>query len=164
MEIPDVLRNLTVDDEPKLAFIATLLHDEPSGMIVKKTAFFDDHLLKEVLMAYRAKAGGASAFTEVQASKATFAKKIEYLGGLTLGEEAGRLRDLAVTKLGPMRNIRNLAAHKASLSSSEVEELYRDAGNRHLLADFPANFKAECSAVQAALQNLVTHPEFACST
>jgi hypothetical protein len=160
MEIPDVLRNLSVDDEPKLAFIATLLHDEPCGIIVKDTAFIDDVLLKDVLLAYHRVAGAAAGYTEAQVSKMTFDKKITTLAGLALSPDARPVRDLAVSKMTPMRKIRNKTAHKASLTSSEAEELWGDADNRQLLADFPDNFKAECAAVQRALQDLLNHANF----
>src|SRR4051812_21896486 len=42
MEIPDFLAEMTVDGEPKMAFIAALLHDESSGIIVNRIAFFDN--------------------------------------------------------------------------------------------------------------------------
>lgn len=44
-----------------MAFISTLLRDEPCGIIVKDTAFIDDNLLKDVLVACRRKPGGLSA-------------------------------------------------------------------------------------------------------
>ena len=160
MEIPDTLKKLTEKDEPKLAFIATLLHDGPCGVIVKDTAFFDDFLLKEVLLAYRRKAGAAAGYTEAQVPKMTFDTKISTLAGLKLRPDATTLRDLAVVKLTPMRKIRNKAAHKAGLTTPEVEELWADADNRHLLADFPTNFTAECAAVHGAPQDLLAHADF----
>jgi hypothetical protein len=160
MDIPDAIKNLTLEDEPKIAFIATLLHDEPCGIIVKGIAFFDDHLLKEVLLAYLRRGGSAAGYTEAQVGKMTFDAKITTLHGLPLSADAGLLRDLAVTKMTPMRKIRNKAAHKASLTSKEAEDLYADADNRQLLANFPKNFNAECAAVQTALQSLLVHPDF----
>lgn len=160
MDIPDALKGLTIDDEPKLAFIATLLHDQPCGVIIKDTAFIDDMLLKDVLLAYRRTAGAAAGYTEAQVPKMTFEKKITTLAGARLSSEARPLRDLAVAKMTPMRKIRNKAAHKAGLTSPEAEELWGDADNRQLLADFPVNFKAECAAVQVALQGLLVHTDF----
>jgi hypothetical protein len=89
-----------------------------------------------------------------------FDKKITTLAGLKLNPDACPLRDLAVTKMTPMRKIRNKTAHKASLTTPEAEELWADADNRHLLADFPVNFKAECAAVQGAIQDLLAYPDF----
>ena len=66
------------------------------GVIVKDTAFFDDVLLKEVLLAYRRKAGAAAGCTEAQVPKMTFDTKISTLAGLSLSADAARLRDLAV--------------------------------------------------------------------
>jgi len=160
MEIPDILKNLTLEDEPKLAFIATLLRDEPCGIIVKGTAFFDDFLLKEVLLAYRRKTGAAAGYTEAQVPKMAFDLKISTLAGLKLSPDATTLRDVAVTKMKPMRKIRNKAAHKASLTSSEAEELWGETENRHLLADFPDTFVAECAVVQSALRHLLDHADF----
>jgi hypothetical protein len=37
---------VTVDDEPEMASIATRLHDEPCGVIVRSIAFFDKVLLR----------------------------------------------------------------------------------------------------------------------
>lgn len=143
-----------------MAFIATLLHDEPCGIIVKGTAFIDDVMLKEVLIAYRRKAGAADGYTEAQVPKMTFAQKIDALANLPLSYDARPLRDMAVTKLTPMRKVRNKTAHKSSLTSEEAEELWADEDNRHLLAEFPANFNAECAAVQDALQRLLALPDF----
>jgi hypothetical protein len=53
MEIPDFLAKMTVGDYPKMVFMETLLTDGPCGVIIKGTAFFDDHLLQEVLLAFR---------------------------------------------------------------------------------------------------------------
>jgi hypothetical protein len=84
MEIPDALKKLAVDDEPKLAFIATLLHDEPCGIIVKGIAFFDKTLLPEVLLAYLRKHGTTAAgYTEAQVGKQSFFEKISTLARLT---------------------------------------------------------------------------------
>lgn len=163
MEIPDVLKKLTVDDEPKLAFIATLLHDEPCGRIVKGTAFIDDTLLKNLLVAYRRKAGAAAPFTEVQVPKMKFDKKITTLAGLPLSADAAKVRDMAVAKMTRMRNIRNKTAHKSSLTTPEAEALWADPENRHLLANFPANFDNECDAVQRAIQELLSHPDYTCA-
>src|SRR4051794_14036012 len=112
MDIPDALKNLTVDDEPRLAFISTLLRDEPCGVIVKDTAFIDDTLLKDVLLAYRRKAGSTAGYTEAQVPKMTFEKKISTLASLALSPDARPVRDLAVTKMTPMRKVRNKTAHK----------------------------------------------------
>lgn len=160
MEIPEFLAKLTVDDEPKLAFIATLLHEEPCGIIVKETAFFDDFLLKEVLLAYRRRAGAAAGYTEAQVPKMTFDTKLSTLTGLKFAPDAEVRRDLVVAKLTPMRKIRNKVAHKASLSPTEAEELWANENNRRLLADFPTNFRAECAAAQHALQDLLAHADF----
>jgi hypothetical protein len=161
MELPDFLAKLTVDDEPKLAFISTLLQDGPCGVIVKDTAFFDDFLLKQVLLAYRPRPSRVARFTKSQVENLnTFDKKIKALAGLALDAEGTALRDTAVAKLTPMRKIRNEVAHKAGLTTPEAEALWADADNRHLLADFPVNFKAECAAVQDALQRLLDHPDF----
>ncbi len=59
-----------------------------------------------------------------------------------------------------MRKIRNKAAHVTKLPRADAEALWADEDNRHLLADFPANFNAECAAVQDALQRLLDRPDF----
>jgi hypothetical protein len=123
-------------------------------------AFLDDTLLKDVLIAYRRKAGNPAGYTEAQAVKMAFAEKISTLEQLPLPADAAHLRDLAVAKMTPMRKIRNKVAHKASLTSKEAEELWADADNRSLLADFPANFNAACAVVEGALQDLLARPEF----
>jgi len=161
MEVPDMFKNLSVDDEPKLAFISTLLDDQRCGVIVKAIAFFDDHLLKEVLLAYSRNAGGATGYTEAGVPKMPFAKKISTLESLPLGAGAVEMRDQAVTKMKPMRGLRNEAAHKSGLRRAEAETLWADADRRYLLADFPTNFKVECSAVQSALEGLLALPDFA---
>lgn len=161
MEIPDALKNLTVDDEPRLAFIATLLHDEPCGVIVKGIAFFDKTLLPDVLLAYLRQHGTAAAgYTEAQVGKKSFFEKINALAALKLNPDAASLRDTAVAKLTPMRKIRNVSAHEAALSSEQAEELWAEADCRALLSNFPASFKAESNAVQRALQGLLAHPDF----
>lgn len=160
MEIPDFLKKLTVDDEPKMAFLSTLLHDGPCGIIVKETAFLDDTLLADLLIAYCKKAGATASFTESQVPRMSFANKIATLAELPLSTDAAKLRDRAVGKMTPMRKIRNKTAHKSRLTSEEAEELWGDADNRHLLADFPVNYKSECAAVQGTLRDLLDHPEF----
>ena len=161
MEIPDILKNLTVDDEPKLALIATLLHDEPCGVIVKGIAFFDKTLLPDVLLAFLRKHGTSTAvYTEAQVGKKSFFEKINALAGLTLSADAASMRDLAVAKLTPMRKIRNVAAHEAALTSAQAEELWAESDCRALLANFPDSFKAESKAVHEVLQELLAHPDF----
>jgi hypothetical protein len=161
MELPDFLANMKVNDYPKMAFIDTLLAAGPCGVIVKGTAFFDDHLLKEVLHAYRPRPDRVAKFSPADVAKLkTFDSKIKALDGLDLDGEGAALRDLAVKKLHPMRNIRNKAAHVTKLPRADAEALWADEGNRHLLADFPVNFTAECAAVQDALQRLLDHPDF----
>lgn len=160
MEIPDALKKLTVDDEPKLAFIATLFHEESCGAIVKGIAFFDKVLLPDVLLAYLRKRGSAAGYTEAQVGKKSFFEKINALAGLELGPDAAVARDAAVAKLTPMRKIRNVAAHEAALTNEQAEELWAGADCRALLADFPNRFKAETNAVQGALKGLLTHQDF----
>ena len=146
MEIPDALKNLTVDDKPKLAFIATILHDEPCGVIVKRIAFFDKVLLKDVLHAYLRNAGAAASYTETDVARMSFFWKINALAGINLSPEAASMRDVAVAKLTPMRKIRNVLAHEAALTSQLAENLWTEADCRTLLANFPDNFSAESDA------------------
>ncbi len=160
MEIPDFLAKMTVDDEPKMTFIATLLHDEPCGVIVKGIAFFDKVLLPNVLLAYLRKHGTAAAgYTEAQVGKKSLFEKINALAALKLSPDAAALRDLAVAKLTPMRKIRNTSAHEAALTGEQAEVLWAEADCRALLADFPVNFKADGAAVQVTLQRLLDHPD-----
>lgn len=161
MEVPDVLKNLNADDEPKLAFIATLLHEEPCGIIVKSIAFFDKTLVPCVLLAFLRKHGTSVAgYTEAQVGKMSFFEKINALAGLRLGSTATEIRDLVVATLTPMRKIRNVSAHDATLTSAQAEELWAEADCRALLTNFPCNFKEESNAVQRALQELLDNSDF----
>ena len=161
MEITEYLAKMTVDDEPKMAFIGTLLHNEPCGVIVKGIAFFDKVLLPDVLLAYLRKHGPAVAgYTEAQVGKKSLFDKINALAALKLSPDAAVLRDSAVAKLTPMRKIRNTSAHEAALTSQQAEELWAEVDCRALLAEFPVNFKADSAAVQVALQGLLSHPDF----
>ncbi|MFO0824961.1 MAG: hypothetical protein U0792_17880 [Gemmataceae bacterium] len=161
MELPDFLANMKVDDYQNIAFIEALLTEGPCGVIVKGTAFFDDPLLKQVLLAYRPRPGRVAKFSPTDVEKLkTFDSKVKALAVLDLDGAGAPLRDLAVAKLTPMRKIRNKAAHVTKLARAEAEELWADEGNRNLLDDFPNNFNAECAAVQDALQRLLAHPDF----
>jgi hypothetical protein len=106
-EIPEVFQNLTVDDANKFEFIPNVFRDESRGIIIDRTAFFDDYLLKEILVAYCRKAGAAAGYKENKVERMTFDDKINALGGLPLTGREKDLRDRAVAKLHPMRRMRH---------------------------------------------------------
>lgn len=159
-EVPEVFKGLTADDADKYEFICNLFRDESRGIIIDRTASFDDHLLKLLLVAYCHKAGAAAGYKENKVEKMTFDDKINILAGLPLIGKEKDLRDQAVAKLHPMRRVRNKAAHKASFTPAEVEKLYGDEANRRLMENFPGHFEAECAAVQGWLQELLVSPTF----
>lgn len=146
MDIPDAIKNLTLD---KHDFMVALVTPEKKGELISLAALAEENV-EEYLCRYYAKPEHACELGQAISDNLSFYTKIEMMGKILKDDASGADH---VRFLHALRRLRNAAAHGYGITGSDADKLYADTTMRELLGEFPKRLWARVTALRDYLQN-----------